>query len=137
MKTSSSLPVAIDTRAQMKCRAARLKNFFTSQSQSAPCVTHSDIIPAMLWKSINNNNRATEKRIGKLKFSDELCSLVLLMQLSISTFRLEQSVKPGLGKLRPARPSYAAREHLQKYVFETFYSLRKMLEIWLLSLVRM
>ena len=28
VKTSSSLPLAIDTRAQMKCRAARLKKFF-------------------------------------------------------------------------------------------------------------
>ena len=47
MQTSSLLPVAIDIRAQMKCRAARLKNFFTTQSQSALCVKYSDIIPAM------------------------------------------------------------------------------------------
>ena len=67
VKTSSSLPLAINTRAQIKCRAARLKIFFTTQSQSAPCVTYSDIIPAMSWKSIDNNNRATERRIGKLK----------------------------------------------------------------------
>ena len=67
MKTSSSLPVAIDTRAQMKCQETRLKYFFASQSQSAPCVTHSDIILAMLLKSIDNNNRAIERRIGKLK----------------------------------------------------------------------
>ena len=105
-----------------ECRAARLKNFFTTQSQSAPRVTYSDIIPAILWKSIDNNNRATERRIRKLKnviqdpvsddnknsrtdlrfaflliqgkclqsFSDELCSIMLLMQLSIFTFRLEQ-----------------------------------------------
>ena len=46
---------------------ARFKYFFTTQSQSAPCVTHSDIILALLWKSIDNNNRATERRIGKLK----------------------------------------------------------------------
>ena len=47
VQTSSLLPVAIDIRAQMKCRAARLKNFFTTQFQSAPCVTYSDFIPAM------------------------------------------------------------------------------------------
>ena len=67
VKTSSSLPVAIDTRAQMKCGAARLKTFFTFQSQSAPSLTYNDIIPAMLWKSIDHNKRATERRIGKLK----------------------------------------------------------------------
>ena len=50
-----------------ECRAARLENFFTTQSQSAPSVTYSDIIPAILWKSIDNNNRATERRIRKLK----------------------------------------------------------------------
>ena len=67
VKTSFSLPVRIDARALTKCRAARLEKFFTTQSLSAPCVTYSYIIPAMLWKSIDNNNCATERRIGKLK----------------------------------------------------------------------
>ena len=30
-------------------------------------MTYSDIIPAMLWKPIDNNNRATARRIGKQK----------------------------------------------------------------------
>ena len=74
MKTSSSLPADVDTRVQLQRRAARLRNFFTVQSQRAPCVTHNSI-PAMFWKTIENNNRCTERRIGKLKniIQDRVC----------------------------------------------------------------
>ena len=70
VKTSSSLPVAIDARAQMKCRAARLKIFFNTQFQNVPCVTYSDIIPARFWKSIDDNNRATERANKEAKKCD-------------------------------------------------------------------
>ena len=74
VKTSSSLPADVDIRVQLQCRAARLRNFFTVQSQRAPCVLHNSI-PAMFWKTIKNNNRCTERRIGKLKniIQDRVC----------------------------------------------------------------
>ena len=74
VKTSSSLPADVDTRVQLQCRAARLRNFFTVQSQRAPCVMHNSI-PAMFWNTIENNNRCTERRIGKLKniIQDRVC----------------------------------------------------------------
>ena len=58
VKTSSSLLADVDTCVQLQCRAARLRNFFTVQSQRAPCVMHNSI-PAMFWKTIENNNRCT------------------------------------------------------------------------------
>ena len=66
VKTSSALPADVDTRVQLQCRAARLRNFFTVQSQRVPYVMHNSI-PAIFWKTIENNNRCTERQIGKLK----------------------------------------------------------------------
>ena len=74
VKTSSSLPADVDTRVQLQCRAARLRNFFTVRSQRAPYVKLNSI-PAMFWKTIENNNRCTERRIGKLRniIQDRVC----------------------------------------------------------------
>ena len=42
------------------------KRFFTSESRTAPCIVCSEV-PVAHWKSIENNNRATGRLIGKLK----------------------------------------------------------------------
>ena len=49
-----------------RSRSARLKIFFTAQSKPAPCVLCANE-PAAFWRKIDNNNRCTERRIGKLK----------------------------------------------------------------------
>ena len=69
LKTCSSLSPAVDARSLLLDRTARLKHFFTLQtlqSKEAPCIVATHVQPEF-WKSIHNNNRATERRIGKLK----------------------------------------------------------------------
>ena len=66
LKTCSSLSPAVDARSLLLDRTGRLKHFFTLQSKEAPCIVATHVQPEFL-KSIHNNNRATERRIGKLK----------------------------------------------------------------------
>ena len=74
VKTSTSLPALVNVPAQLQSRSAMLKNFFTVQSKTAPCVSCNNVI-ATFWKTIDNNNRSTERRIGKLKniIRDRVC----------------------------------------------------------------
>ena len=65
LKTCSSPSPAVDARSLLLDRTARLKHFFTLQSKEAPCIVATHVQPEF-WKSIHNN-RATERRIGKLK----------------------------------------------------------------------
>ena len=61
-----SLPQTVDVRSMLEDRTTRLKQFFTMRSKEAPCIAASHVQPTF-WKSIDNNNRVTERRIGKLK----------------------------------------------------------------------
>ena len=61
-----SLPVTLEIRDLLKSRNARLKNFSTVRSQFAPCVMCANV-PVSFWKTIDNNNRSTERQIGNLK----------------------------------------------------------------------
>jgi len=61
VKTSISLPAAVNISAQLRSRSARLKSFFTVQSKTAPCVVCTNV-PAAFWRVIDNNNRSTESR---------------------------------------------------------------------------
>ena len=65
VKTSESFPTDVDVCALLQDRSTLLKQFFTAKSKEAPCIT-TDITP-MFWKSIENHNRSTERRIGRLK----------------------------------------------------------------------
>ena len=58
-------PVTVDVCSLLQDRTTRLRHF-TMKSKEAPCIAVSHINPNF-WKSIHNNNRATERRIGKLK----------------------------------------------------------------------
>ena len=60
------LPPAVDACSLLQNRPTCLKQFFTAKSKEAPCIAYSNIQPKF-WKSIDNNNGATERRIGKLK----------------------------------------------------------------------
>ena len=66
IKTSRSFPQSVDVRLFLQDPTKKLKHFFTLKSKDAPCITASHIHPSF-WKSIDNNNRSTERRIGKLK----------------------------------------------------------------------
>ena len=60
------LPDAVDIKSHLMDRTTRLKHFFTTQSKKAPCISYSRI-PPQFWKTIHNNNRSNERRIGRLK----------------------------------------------------------------------
>ena len=63
---TSHYPDYVDTRKLLQGRKAGIRDFFTSESRTAPCIVYSEV-PVAHWKSIENNNRATERLIGKLK----------------------------------------------------------------------
>ena len=63
---TSYYPDSVDARKLLRGRKAGLKDSFTSESRTAPCIVCSEV-PVAHWKTIENNNRATEKLIGKLK----------------------------------------------------------------------
>ena len=67
VKDSTSLPPPqnVDITTLLLSRSARLKNFFTTDSKVAPCVS-CDIDP-LFWKCVENSNRSTERRIGMLR----------------------------------------------------------------------
>ena len=60
------LPDTVDIKSHLINRTTRLKHFFTTQSKIAPCISYSRI-PPEFWKTILNNNRSNERRIGRLK----------------------------------------------------------------------
>ena len=60
------LPDTVDIKSHLMDRTTRLKHFFTTQSKIAPCISYSRI-PLQFWKTIHNNNRSNERRIGRLK----------------------------------------------------------------------
>lgn len=66
VQTSESLPETVDVVSLLRNRNSRLKHFFTQSSKTAPCIQMTHVKPAF-WKSIENHNRSTERRIGKLK----------------------------------------------------------------------
>ena len=47
-------------------RITRLQRFFTLQNREARCIVATHLQPKF-WKSIDNNNWASERRTGKLK----------------------------------------------------------------------
>ena len=59
-------PQSVDSRKLLQDRKAGLKSFFTAESKNAPCVMCTEV-PSAFWKVAENNNRATERLIGKLK----------------------------------------------------------------------
>ena len=50
----------------LKDRSATLKRFFATLSKTAPCISCSEV-PASFWRNAENNNRSTERMIGKMK----------------------------------------------------------------------
>ena len=62
----SSFPDTVDTKALLKNRKSRLRDFFTSESKASPCIFMPGINPKF-WKPIDNNNRSTERHIDLLK----------------------------------------------------------------------
>ena len=63
---TSHYPDSVEARKPLQGRKAGLRDFFTSESRTALCMGCSEV-PIVHWKSIENNNRATERLIGKLK----------------------------------------------------------------------
>ena len=87
VKTSESLPEEMDACSLLQDRTTRLKQFFTKKSREAPCISITHVKPTF-WKSIENHNRSTERRIGRLK---ELINKKIQdepSQLSLSDLRL-------------------------------------------------
>ena len=64
---TSHYPDSVDAQKLLQGRKAGLRGSFASESRTAPCIICSEV-PVAHWKSIKNNNRATERLIGKLKF---------------------------------------------------------------------
>ena len=50
----------------IKDRKTNLKSFFTNETKNAPCIMCLEV-PATFWKHVENNNRSTERIIGKMK----------------------------------------------------------------------
>jgi len=63
--TSSEGSQNVNINALLCDRSTRLKQFFTSDSKNAPCVSYA--VDTRFWKSVDNNNRSTERRIGELR----------------------------------------------------------------------
>ena len=59
-------PDSVDARKLLKERKASLKDFFALESKAAACILFSEV-PVAHWRNIDNNNRATERYIGRLK----------------------------------------------------------------------
>ena len=64
VETPNSLPVTWEICDLLISRNARLKSFSTVQSQFAPSIMCVNV-PVSFWKTIDNNNRFTERQIGK------------------------------------------------------------------------
>ena len=59
-------PEFVDARKLLQERKATLRDFVTAESRTAPGILRSEV-PETHCKRIENNNRATERIIGKLK----------------------------------------------------------------------
>ena len=59
-------PDSVVARKLLEERKASLKDFFTLESKAAACILCSEV-PVAHRRNIDNNNRATERYIGKLK----------------------------------------------------------------------
>ena len=57
---TSHYPDSVDARKLLQGRKAGLRDFFTSESKTAPCIVCFEV-PVAHWKCIENNNRATER----------------------------------------------------------------------------
>ena len=82
-------PDVVNTRALLQDRTSRLRHFFTSPSKNAPCITMTSV----------NNNRSTERRIGKLR--------------SIVQSKISDNAASGLVDVK-IRAYLCAMEYLQK-----------------------
>ena len=60
----TSLPEEVAIEDLLLTRRAKLRDFFTISSKTAPCISFGS---AEFRKSIENHNRCNEKEIGKLK----------------------------------------------------------------------
>ena len=60
------IPDTVDIKSHLMDRTTRLKHFFTTQTKKARCISYSRI-PPQFWKTIHNNNRSNERRIGRLE----------------------------------------------------------------------
>ena len=58
------LPEEVAIEDLLLTRRAKLRDFFTISSKTAPCISFGS---AEFWKSIENHNRCNEREIGKLK----------------------------------------------------------------------
>ena len=63
---TGSLPPQVNIETCLTNRSSNLKHFFTTQSKEAPCISLNQV-SSQFWKTVENNNRANERRIGKLK----------------------------------------------------------------------
>ena len=64
--TCPLLPPAMDVQTISLDRITRLQHFFALRNREAQCIVATHLQPKF-WKSINNNDWATERRTGKLK----------------------------------------------------------------------
>ena len=63
---TGSLPPQVNIETCLMNRSSNLKHFFTTQSKEVPCISLNQV-SSQFWKTVANNNRANEPRIGKLK----------------------------------------------------------------------
>ena len=63
---SGSFPDSVNAQALLKDRSATLQRFCTTSSKTAPCISCSEV-SASFWRNVENNNRSTERMIGKMK----------------------------------------------------------------------
>ena len=66
VKTYESLPEEVNVYSLLQDRTTSLTQFFTKKSREAPCISMTHVKPTF-WKSIENHNLSTERRIGRLK----------------------------------------------------------------------
>ena len=88
---TSPFPDVVNTVALLQDRTSRLRNFFISASENAPCITITSV-SLNFWKTIDNSNRSTERRIGKLtlivqcKISDNINAASGLVNVKIRAY---------------------------------------------------
>ena len=66
VKSSKFLTEEVDVRSLLQDRRSSLKHFFTNRSKKAPCILMTRVQPSF-WKSVDNHNRSTKRRIERLK----------------------------------------------------------------------
>ena len=63
---AGSQPPQVNIETCLMNRSSNLKHFFTTQSKEPPCISLNQV-SSQFWKTVENNNRANERRIDKLK----------------------------------------------------------------------